>query len=162
MLSFICFLLSCYYWYRIIHNLIEYQDETLTVPISLFLLLFPVLKETEPPKYYCDLCQRLYSMFSSGSFMISGLPGRSLIHFEFIFCIQCQEVFQFHSFIIHIVVQFSHHYLLKTIFSPLYVLASFVTDLLANMCEFNSVPLICVYFCVSTILFYLLYLCYIL
>ena len=33
----------------------------------------------------CDLCQRVLPMFSSRSFIISGLTFRSLIHFEFIF-----------------------------------------------------------------------------
>ena len=37
-------------------------------------------------------------MFFSKSFIISGLTFKSLIHFEFIFCVWCQRVFSFHSF----------------------------------------------------------------
>ena len=33
----------------------------------------------------CDLCHSVLPMFSSKSFMVSGLTFRSLIHFEFIF-----------------------------------------------------------------------------
>ena len=33
----------------------------------------------------CDLCQGILPMFSSRSFIVSGLTFRSLIHFEFIF-----------------------------------------------------------------------------
>ena len=33
----------------------------------------------------CDLCQRVLPIFSSRSFIVSGLTFRSLIHFEFIF-----------------------------------------------------------------------------
>ena len=34
---------------------------------------------------YCDLCQSVLPMFSSRSFIVSGLTFRSLICFEFIF-----------------------------------------------------------------------------
>ena len=33
----------------------------------------------------CDVCQSVLPMFSSRSFIFSGLTFRSLIHFEFIF-----------------------------------------------------------------------------
>ena len=33
----------------------------------------------------CDLCQRVFCLFSSKSFIVSGITFRSLIHFEFIF-----------------------------------------------------------------------------
>ena len=33
----------------------------------------------------CDLCQRVFCLFSSKSFMVSSLTFRSFIHFEFIF-----------------------------------------------------------------------------
>ena len=50
-------------------------------------------------------------MFSTKSFIVSGLTFRSLIHFEFIF-VYC--VTKCSSFILlHVVNQFSHHHLLK-------------------------------------------------
>ena len=63
-------------------------------------------------------------MFSSRSFIVSGLPCRSLIHFEFIFVYGAAKC---RSYILsHVVDQFS---LVKEIvFSPLYILASFVKD----------------------------------
>ena len=41
---------------------------------------------------------RVLPMFSSKSFIVSGLMFRFLIHFEFYFSVWSQEVFQFHSF----------------------------------------------------------------
>ena len=50
-------------------------------------------------------------MFTSRSFIVSGLKLRSLIHFEFIFV---HGVRKCSSFIhLQVVDQFSHHYLLK-------------------------------------------------
>ena len=50
-------------------------------------------------------------MFSSQSFIVSGLIFRSLIHFEFIFVYgvrRCSDLI-----LLHVAVQFSQHYLLK-------------------------------------------------
>ena len=59
----------------------------------------------------CDLCQRVLCLFSSRSFIVSGLAFRSLIHFEFIFV---YGVIKFLTFILlQVVDQFSQHYLLK-------------------------------------------------
>ena len=67
-------------------------------------------------------------MFSSRSFisLVSSLTFRSLIHFEFIFVYGVRECSNF--ICLHVAVQFSQHHLLKTVFSPLYILASFVID----------------------------------
>ena len=65
-------------------------------------------------------------MFSSKSFIVSGLTFRSLIHFEFIFVYgvrKCSNVI-----LLHVAVQFSQHHLLKRLFLPLYILASFVEN----------------------------------
>ena len=51
----------------------------------LFLLLCPVIWEVGHRGSCCDLCQSVLPMFSSRSFIVSGLTFRSLIHFEFIF-----------------------------------------------------------------------------
>ena len=60
-------------------------------------------------------------MFSSRSLVVSCLPFRSLIHFEFIFV---YGVRKYSSFILlKVVDQFSQHH-----FYPLYILASFVKD----------------------------------
>ena len=55
-------------------------------------------------------------MFSSKSFIISGLTFRSLIHFEFIFV---YDVRTWSTFILsHVAVQFSKHHLLKRLSLP--------------------------------------------
>ena len=51
------------------------------------------------------------SMFSSKSFIVSGLTFRSLIHFEFIFVYGARKCSNF--IFLHVAVQFSQHYLLK-------------------------------------------------
>ena len=65
-------------------------------------------------------------MFSSKSFIVSGLTLRPLIHFEFFFLYvvkKCSNII-----LLHIVAQFSQHHLLKIVFSPLYIFALFVKD----------------------------------
>ena len=51
----------------------------------LILLLFPLLWEVGHRGSCYDLCQRVFCLFSSKSFIVSGLIFRYLIHFEFIF-----------------------------------------------------------------------------
>ena len=50
-------------------------------------------------------------MFSSKSFIVSGLTFRSLIHFEFIFVYGVRDCSNF--ILLHVAVQFSQHHLLK-------------------------------------------------
>ena len=66
-------------------------------------------------------------MFSSKSFIVSGLTFRSLIHFEFIFVCGVRKCSNF--ILLHVAVQFSQHHLLKRLsLPPLYILASFVKN----------------------------------
>ena len=55
-------------------------------------------------------------MFSSKSFIVSGLTFRSLIHFEFIFVYGIRKCS--HSILLHVAVQFSQHHLLKRLSLP--------------------------------------------
>ena len=64
-------------------------------------------------------------MFSSKSFIVSGLTFRSLIHFEFIFVYGVRECSKFHSFTYSCPV-FPAPLIEETVFSPSYILASFV------------------------------------
>ena len=50
-------------------------------------------------------------MFSSKSFIVSGLTFMSLIHFEFIFVYGVRKCYKF--ILLHVAVQFSQHHLLK-------------------------------------------------
>ena len=73
------------------------------------------------------MSERVLPMFSSRSFIVSGLTFRSLIHFEFIFVYGVRRCSSF--ILLQVVDQFSQHHLLKRLsFSPLYILASFVKD----------------------------------
>ena len=62
------------------------------------------------------LCHLVFCLFSSKSFIVSGLTFRSLIHFEFIFVYGVRKCFNF--IILHVAVQFSQHHLLKRLFLP--------------------------------------------
>ena len=50
-------------------------------------------------------------MFSSKSFIVSGLISRSLIHLEFLFVYGVREYSNF--ILLHVAVQFSQHHLLN-------------------------------------------------
>ena len=65
-------------------------------------------------------------MFSSKSFIVTGLQFRSLIHFEFIFVYGVKKCSNF--ILLLVAVQFSQHHLLKSLSAPLYILASFVKN----------------------------------
>ena len=55
-------------------------------------------------------------MFSSRSFIVSGLIFRSLIHFEFISVYGVRKCPNF--ILLRVAVQFSQHHLLKSLFLP--------------------------------------------
>ena len=65
-------------------------------------------------------------MFSSKSFIVSGLTFKSLIHFEFIFVYGVRKCSN--CILLHVAPQFSQYRLLKNLFFSLYILASFVKD----------------------------------
>ena len=61
-------------------------------------------------------------MFFSESFVVSGLTFRSLIHFELIFVCGVRRCYNY--IVLHVAAQFSQ----EAVFSPLYILASFVKN----------------------------------
>ena len=75
--------------------------------------LFPLLWEVGHRGSCSDLCQRV---FSSRSFIVSGLKFRSLIHFEFIFVYGVSKCSSF--ILLQVVDQFSQHHLLKRLSFP--------------------------------------------
>ena len=73
------------------------------------------------------MSESVLPMFPSRSFVVSSLTFRSLIHFEFILVHGVRKCSSF--ILLHVVDQFSHQLLIEEIvFSPLYILASFVKD----------------------------------
>ena len=73
------------------------------------------------------MSESVLPMFSSKSFIVSGLTFRSLIHVEFIFVYSVRKCSSF--ILLQVVDQFFPAPLVKEIaFSPLYILASFVQD----------------------------------
>ena len=72
------------------------------------------------------MSESVLPVFSYRSFIVSGLTFRSLIHFEFIFVYGVRKCSSF--ILLQVVVRFSQHHLLEVVFSPLYILASFVKD----------------------------------
>ena len=106
--------------------------------------------------------ERLLPLLSSRIFMVSSLTVRSLISSEFIFV---YAVRKWSSFIIlHVTIQFSQHHLLKRVFPSVHsdLLCQRLNDLIIMglflgswLCSIDF----CVYFCASTIMFWLLQLC---
>ena len=62
------------------------------------------------------MSQNVLPMFSSKSFIVSGLTFRSLIYFEFIFVYGVRKCCNF--ILLHITIQFSQHHLLKRLSLP--------------------------------------------
>ena len=63
-------------------------------------------------------------MFSSKSYILSGVTFMSIIHFEFIFVYDVRECCNF--ILLHMAVQFAQHHLLKRLSFLQCILASFV------------------------------------
>ena len=74
------------------------------------------------------MSESVLPMFSSRSFIVSGLTFRSLIHFEFIFVYDVRKCSSF--ILLQVVDQISQHHLLKrlSLIHCMYILASFVKD----------------------------------
>ena len=99
-------------------------------------------------------------MFSSRSFIVSGLTFRSLIYFEFIFVCGVRKCSNF--ILLLIAVQFSQHHLLKTLSFLIVYSCLLCHRLMDHKCLglflgslFCSIDL-CFCFCASTMLFQLL------
>ena len=75
-------------------------------------------------KYCYDLCESVLVMFSSVSFMVSGLRFRFLIHFEFIAVCSIRECSNFT--LLHVAVQVSQHHLLKRLSFLLCIFLPFI------------------------------------
>ena len=75
-----------------------------------------------PDRYCCNVYQKCSAYVSYRSFIVSGVTFRTLIHFEFIFVCGIRECSNF--ILLHVAVQLSQYHLLKSVFSPLYILAS--------------------------------------
>ena len=65
----------------------------------------------DPAVVYESVYESVLPMFSSRSFIVSGLTFRSLIHFEFIFVYGVRKCSSF--ILLQVVDQFSQHHLLK-------------------------------------------------
>ena len=92
------------------------------------------------------MSERVLPLFSSRSFIVSGLMFRSSIHFEYIFVYGVRKCSSF--ILLQVVDQFSQHHLLKRfVLNPLYILSSSVKDKVsigecAYLWAFYFVPLI--------------------
>ena len=79
--------------------------------MCLFLLLFPIFWEVGHRGSCCGVCWKVFCLFSSRSFIVSGFTFRSLIHFEFIFVYGVRKCSSF--ILLQVVDQFSQHHLFK-------------------------------------------------
>ena len=67
-------------------------------------------------------------MFSSKSFIVSGLTFRSLIHFEFIFAYGVRKCSNFILLLVYSCSVFPAQFIEEAVFAPFYILASFVKN----------------------------------
>ena len=91
------------------------------------------------------MSESVLPMFSSRSFIVSGLIFRSLIHFEFIFVYIVRKCSSF--ILLQVIDQFSPALVKQIVFSPLYIFAFFVKDKVSMgewtyLCAFYFVPFI--------------------
>ena len=73
-----------------VHKLLSLIRSHLFISVFIFITLGDGSKRS-----CCDLCQSVFFLFSSRSFIAFGLTCRSLIHFEFIFVYGVRECFFF-------------------------------------------------------------------
>ena len=87
----------------------------------LFIFVFTVitLRNRSEKMLLLFMSESVWPMFSSKSFIVSGLISRSLIHLEFIFVCGFRECSNFILF--HVAVQFSQHHLLKELYFLCYI-----------------------------------------
>ena len=79
--------------------------------LFIFVLIFITLGDGSKKILLQFMSKSVLPMFSSKSFIISGLTFRSLIHFEFIFVYGVRECSNF--ILLHVAIQFSQHHVLK-------------------------------------------------
>ena len=75
------------------------------------------------------MSESILPMFSSGSFIVSGLTFRSLIHFEFIFVYYVRKCSN--CILLQVDDQFSQHHLLKRLSFHLFIVSFVVQKLLS-------------------------------
>ena len=80
-----------------------------------------------------DLCHQVLPMFSSKSFIVSGLTVRSLTYFEFLFVYGIMKCFNFIFFTCSCPV-FPAPLLEETVFSPLFSIAFFLIEKIDHRC----------------------------
>ena len=85
------------------------------------------------------ISKHVLPLFSSKTFIVSGLTFKSLTHFELIFVHGVRECSNF--ILLHKAMQFSQHYLLKTLSSSylLALLLSCSIDLYLFLCQYHTV-----------------------
>ena len=91
--------------------IVSYIVQRLLSLIRSYLFIFSLLWEMGQKGSCCDLCQRIFCLFSCKSFIVSGLTFRFLIHFEFIFVYGVRKCSNF--ILLQVAVQFSQNHLLK-------------------------------------------------
>ena len=117
--------------YLFILLMVSFVEQTFLVLCSpiyfYFLIIFPLPKEIYQKKILVrEISEILLPIFFSRSFMVSGLIFKSLIHFEFIFVYGVRKGSSFHLFFACIYSIFTTSHIEETVFTTLYILASFV------------------------------------
>ena len=97
------------------------------VPLVYFAFISFVLEDWSKKILLLITSKSVLPMFSSRSFMVSGLTFRSLNHFEFIFAYDVRKCFNL--IVLYVAFQFfPAPFVEETVFSPLCILVSFIVD----------------------------------
>uniref|UniRef100_A0A8D0RTC5 Uncharacterized protein n=1 Tax=Sus scrofa TaxID=9823 RepID=A0A8D0RTC5_PIG len=81
--------------------------------LFIFVFIVSTLRGGSEKMLLSFMSERVWPMFSSKSFIVSGLISRSLIHLELIFVYGVRECSN--CILFHVAVQFSQHHLLNKI-----------------------------------------------
>ena len=121
------------------------QKLLILIRSNLFLLLCPIFSEVSHRGSCSGLCWTVFCLYFPPGVLVSGLTFRSLIYFESVFVYGVRKRSSF--ILLQVADQFSQHHLLEIVFSPFYILVSFVEDKVSistriYLWAFYSVPLI--------------------
>ena len=118
---------GCLFIYLMVSFAVQKLLNLIRLHGSIFVFIVIILGGRSNKMFLWFMSKNILPVFSSRSFIVSGLTFMSLIHFEFIFVYGVRECSNF--ILLHVAVQFPQHHLLKRLsFFHYYVLASFVID----------------------------------
>ena len=118
---------GCFFDWAVVSFAVQKLLSLIRSHLSIFAFVFFALGDRSKKLLLRFMSKSILLMFSPQSFMVSRLTFRYLINFEFTFIFGERKCSKF--ILLHVVVQFFPTPLIEeTVFSPLYILVSFIID----------------------------------